>query len=356
MNRYAGAALLTKLCIASFLAVLILFGISSVSDHGGEIVFGYFAFLVFAFVSLPLHLVGIPLAIYRALKAEDHPGLSWQYVYFGAWFAIHAMIFGPFLLQRVPDMASSALFSLTHQDEIELARVLQRHRPDPARVRELIDEGVDVNQVDGYIGFPPIVWAARQGNAEIVDILIDAGADVHVVIDMKANTGVLNELFVPVVTPLGFAAVTKDDAQRLAIVRRLLKLGVDPDRGQAVLGACAFGDIPTLQALLASGADPDIEDLNGFHCGHAAAYNGRLDMLSYLIGQGFALDGSNERGRSPLDVAIFRRHEETALLLMQHGLRPRSADELQRFLNEEPVDTDVKNRIRELFPVVPKGG
>lgn len=60
MNKHPGAALFAQLCFASLLATLILFGISSASDHGGEITFGYFAFLTFAFLSLPLHLVEHP--------------------------------------------------------------------------------------------------------------------------------------------------------------------------------------------------------------------------------------------------------------------------------------------------------
>jgi ankyrin repeat protein len=349
MKSHPGIALFTKLCIASFFATLILFGISSASDHTGEIVYGYFAFLAFLFLSLPLHLLGIPLTIYTGLKSKDHRELAWQYAYFGAWFAIHAVVFGPFLFQKIPELATKAVFSATHQAEIELARTVARHEPDPAKVKRLIDDGVDVNQVDRYIGYPPLVWAARQGNAEIVDMLVEAGADVHVVIDKQAYTGVLNELFVPEITPLGFASVTKDNAHRLALVRKLLDLGVDPDRGYAVLGACAFGDVVTLEALLAAGADPDIGDLNGFSCGHAAAYNGRLDMLTYLIEHEHVLDDRNKHNRGVLDIAIFNHHEETVLMLLQQGFRPRSDDGLERFLNQEPTNTEVKTRIRERF-------
>ena len=328
---------------------MVLWGITSVSDHGGEIVFGYFAFLVFLFVSLPLHLIGIPLIVYTGLKSKVHKPLFWQYTYCVFWLTTHIIIFSPFLFKEIPELVNRAFFTATHQSEIELSRTLQQLRQDPAKVKALIDAGVDVNEVDQYIGFPPIVWAARQGNVEIVEMLINAGAEVDAVIDKKANTGMFNEIYVPEVTALGFAAVSNDDEQRPELVRTILEYGADPNRGQPVLGACAFGDIESLQILLAAGAEVRSEDLNGNTCGHLAAYNGQITMLTYLLEQGYLRDTMSKHNSSPLDLALRRQQDETVLLLIRQGFRPRSTDSLQRFLDEEPGNTPIKQQIRELY-------
>ena len=48
---------------------------------------------------------------------------------------------------------------------------------DLARVRARIDSGEDVNEVDSQ-GRTPLWWAAEMGQSDIVDTLIQAGADV----------------------------------------------------------------------------------------------------------------------------------------------------------------------------------
>ena len=75
-----------------------LIGIASLSDHTGDIVYSYFALLLFVFVALPLHVVGIPLVLYQGFKNKDHKQRAWQYAYFGAWIALSAFIFGRSLL------------------------------------------------------------------------------------------------------------------------------------------------------------------------------------------------------------------------------------------------------------------
>lgn len=337
------------LCIASSLVTGLLWLIGASSDHGGEIVFGYFAFLLFVLVSLPLHLIGIPRAIYTGVKIKNHAQLIWQYAYFLAWSILSVIIFCDFLFEEIPEMAEKALFSATHENEIELSRALQRQDADPARVRALIEAGADANQADQYFAFPPIIWAARQGNAEIVEMLLNAGADATVVVPTKANSGVMNEIYVPEVTAIGFAAVSQDDDQRRAVVDLLLAHGADPGRGLPVLGACAFGDIAALETLLEAGADINAADINNGTCAHFAAHNGRLDMLMYLEENGYLQEQRNDHDRAPIDMAAFRQQGEAVLLLMQLGHYARSDESIVRFLDQDPADTPVKNRIRALL-------
>lgn len=49
---------------------------------------------------------------------------------------------------------------------------------DVDRVRTLLSKGgIDVNQADPY-GFSPLHWAAQKGNVEIVQLLLDHGANI----------------------------------------------------------------------------------------------------------------------------------------------------------------------------------
>ena len=49
---------------------------------------------------------------------------------------------------------------------------------DVSHLKEIIAAGADVNAVHSTLYFPPLTVAARRGNADLVRVLMDAGADV----------------------------------------------------------------------------------------------------------------------------------------------------------------------------------
>ncbi len=172
------------------------------------------------------------------------------------------------------------------------------HRGDLARVRELVEAGVDVNSVDEHgmgplLTFHPevIAYLLEQGadpnrqrnenrttvlaglaymnQVECVRLLLDAGAEPNA---GESRTGE---------TPL-HAALTKAHEDRSAVVRLLLDAGADPNlatipgiptlafwrdvrtRGETPLHrAAAFGSPETIELLLAAGADKSPRDANG---------------------------------------------------------------------------------------------
>lgn len=74
------------------LATLVLAGIASGSDHTNEIVFGYFAYLIFVFLVAPLHLVGILVTVYKGITRKAIKGLGWQAAYYAGWCTIISIV------------------------------------------------------------------------------------------------------------------------------------------------------------------------------------------------------------------------------------------------------------------------
>lgn len=117
-----------------------------------------------------------------------------------------------------------------------------------ARVASLLRRGAKVNAPDKY-GTTPLYKAAVQGETEIVQILLAAGAEPN------QESGGEDEG-----TPLCAAAAWG----RTEIVRLLLRHGADPnliEKGPmtALIWARQNGHAETIQLLLEAGADPGVD-------------------------------------------------------------------------------------------------
>lgn len=120
-------------------------------------------------------------------------------------------------------------------------------RRDPAAVRALLAQKVDVNAADA-LGTPALHWAVRVDDLELVRALLAAGAD----------ASLLNRYGL---TPLMLAVTSGNPA----VVRLLLEAGADPQAvdpaAETMLMMAARVGVPdTVQALLERGAAVDARD------------------------------------------------------------------------------------------------
>ncbi len=94
--------------------------------------------------------------------------------------------------------------------------------------------------------------------------------------------------------------------------------------GNDLLGmATATGDDRTPALLLARGADPGAANLHGWTALHQAAYGDQPGLARLLLDAGARTDVSARGdGGTPLIVALFWGHQETAELLAGYGVVP----------------------------------
>lgn len=150
---------------------------------------------------------------------------------------------------------------------------------DRVAVRELLDQGVEVNAPQGD-GSTALHWAAYRDDAELVALLLDAGADI-------GATTRLGEL-----TPL-FMAAKNGNAE---IVRLLLEAGAsatatNTNGTSPLMLAAASGDVPTIAVLLEHGADVNARDTtNGQTALMFASALGRVEAVEHLAKAGADLD------------------------------------------------------------------
>lgn len=127
------------------------------------------------------------------------------------------------------------------------------------RVRELVDDGYDVNKPDNDL---ILHWAAINNRKEIIKYLLEKGADV------TARGGDLNS------TPLHWC------------VRQ--------------------GHLASTVLLVQAGADPTIQDAEGCACLHLASQFGHTAVLAYLIAKNVYLDSFDGTGMTSLMWASWK--------------------------------------------------
>ena len=125
-------------------------------------------------------------------------------------------------------------------------------------------------------GFQPLGLAAFFGHTQVVEFLLEHGAEV--------NSASKNDMRV---MPLHSAVATL----RTGIIRLLLEHGADVNAAQA-------GDITPL---------------------HEAAQNGQGEVAQMLIERGANVNAKLTDGKTPLAIALEYKHDDVAGLLRKHG-------------------------------------
>lgn len=129
----------------------------------------------------------------------------------------------------------------------------------PKSVRYFLSKGVDINQIDTYRATP--LWlAAQNGHLEIVQLLIEKGADINAVVDDNHRT--------------------------------------------ALMLAAQNGHLEVLQLLIEKGADINAADSYHWTVLMAATLGGYIDIVKLLLENGADPDKKNNYGYRAIDIAM----------------------------------------------------
>ena len=210
-------------------------------------------------------------------------------------------------------------------------------------VRWLIEQGVDVNHCDKK-GWTAVHNAAKQGNLDVLKLLKESGADIHVQCEMGDNsimsaaigTGDCNTVRWLIEQGVdvnhcdkeGFTAVLNAAQQGNLDVLKLLKesgatIHVQNEMGRNSIMSAAIGtgDCDTVRWLIEQGVDVNHCDKEGFTAVLNAAQQGNLDVLKLLKESGATIHVQNEMGRnSIMSAAIGTGDCNTVRWLIEQGV------------------------------------
>ncbi len=217
------------------------------------------------------------------------------------------------------------------------------YREDAEMVRVLLQAGANVKARTRLGGMTPLHLAATGGNAPIIDLLLKAGAESN-----HANGNGT--------TPLMLAA----SSGRADAVKLLLDRGADPNarditNGQTpVMFAAALNRAPVIQMLAERGASltvttkvsevkpngsdkqakpedraKNVARVGGNSALHFAAREGHVDAVKTLLANGANVNQlSLTDDMSPLLQSIITGHFDVAMVLLEHGANPDLASKL----------------------------
>jgi ankyrin repeat protein len=226
-------------------------------------------------------------------------------------------------------------------------------------VNQLMDLGCVEADIPNAQNATPLITAARTGNAEVVDFLLEKKASVEHK-DRRENTAflaaafssslsleVLEMLFnagsdIDVADERGVGAVHAATIQKNAtMVDWLLARHATVDlttqqQTTPLMMAARGGQMDLVDRFLQAGADPLKTDPHGMTALHLAAHEGRADMVRKLLAYGQSVSsetglGPADRlcsgGRNALFLAVFGESQETVAVCAEAGARVNILDD-----------------------------
>jgi ankyrin repeat protein len=188
-------------------------------------------------------------------------------------------------------------------------------------------------------------WAAQYGLLQVMDVLLDAGADMEAVTQdgetvlfwaamwgqptsvalLLARGAAPDALDRYGETPLHAACARRGPVETVTLL--LLHVEVNQrrrsDRRTALAVAATVGFVEAIKPLLESGAGPTIEDACGSTPLALAAQYGQADFALALLEVNAAacefIDEPDSRGRTPLFLATLYGHEQVVRVLLAKG-------------------------------------
>ncbi|MCC6694724.1 MAG: ankyrin repeat domain-containing protein [Candidatus Hydrogenedentes bacterium] len=211
----------------------------------------------------------------------------------------------------------------------------------PAIVKQLIDRGADVNRRDADNDPTPFLEAVARGNREVIEMLIEAGADIYASAGDQTAVSIAagnrnEEIFDLVLNagcPLGPALNNAVFTQNEAIVKKLLKHGVNVNERNEQFGytplltAAEGGNVAIVKMLIKAGSNLESRDEMGQTPLWAAVSSGHTAIAKVLLDAGADINVQSDEGQSLLANAAWMEEKGVLDLLLKRGADPNAASE-----------------------------
>jgi len=182
-------------------------------------------------------------------------------------------------------------------------------RSDPAMVQKLVDAGYDLKALGPKLT-PALHFAIFNPKPENFDWMLEQGFDPNQIAGESGTTSLM------------LAA----SEGKTALIQRLIALGVNINaynkKGHTALMYAAIRDKPdTLKLLMQKGATLDTRDNFQQNALHHAAMSGRKQSIQVMLQKGMDMNAVNNKGASPLVLAMAMGHWEVAEELILRGAK-----------------------------------
>ena len=201
-----------------------------------------------------------------------------------------------------------------------------------ARVGELLKQQPELIKASTKNGSSPVLYAVYAGHQDIAESLLATGIEPNIF--EAAATGRIQRVrellkrdpgLVKAYSPDGWTALHLNWGH-LDIVELLLDNGADINAvsrnrftATPLQGAAAAERLELARLLIARGANVNCRGEEGVAPLHEVAGNGQMEFAKLLLAHGANVNAKDDKGQTPLSVAIEYKHPEIAQLLREHG-------------------------------------
>ncbi|KAJ5899984.1 hypothetical protein N7495_004728 [Penicillium taxi] len=193
----------------------------------------------------------------------------------------------------------------------------------PSRIYNGVDitEGLNHRKdLKEYKNRTPLSWAAQDGRAEIVELLLQ-------------ERTICNELDRGGGTPLSRASLNGHETVARILIDKGADVNTSDNNGWTPLQSASSKGHETLARLLIDkGADINTSDNNGWTPLYWALSNGHETLARLLIDKGADVNASNSSGWTPLHMASWNGHEAVARILIERGSNVHNSNKSGRTL------------------------
>lgn len=176
------------------------------------------------------------------------------------------------------------------------------------KIKELASAGADLNERDPGLGRTPVMWAAIQGQREIVVFLISMGVDLNVK-DKEGKTALM----------LASWAGNKEIAAILLDGGADVNLADKDGNTSLMIALCEIGGRDVAQLLISKGAD--INTKNNFgNTPLMIAFQNFPEIAELLISKGADIYVKNRGGTTTLDYAAALGKQKIVELIVSKGI------------------------------------
>lgn len=315
---------------------------SATGGPDGPFMITFLLLIVFLYVILPMHVIGFVATIFKYFTTDNRARFIFPLLYFVVWFlALFLYFVFSGAAEPVFEEINARKFRGQHATEMELIVALRQNK-DHSVVPGLISQVSDIDLTDPEFGLTALQWATRGASADIVRRLLDAGADLHVRYprEWSDGRGTLKSA-----TVLDIAAWSDVEPKEKTLL--LLDRGATPT-GQAVVGACAAGDIELINKYHTLGIDiQSAAEGAGLSCFHMAAQNGDVNLIEALFSLGIVPNAVNKYKLTPVDLAMAKNRGRAAIALLKGGApanQPHRLIDLVADMPQEDFDMAMSHR------------
>jgi len=195
-------------------------------------------------------------------------------------------------------------------------------------VRSLLAAGADPNPAVTR-DQTALMWAANNGHADSVSALIEYGADIEAISRVRPQ-------YVK--------------SEKLQDSNPQYKFWIEQGGNTPLIFAARSGDLATVQALVAAGADVDRVSAFGISPAIMAIHGGNVRVLDYLLSAG-ADPESAAVGHTALHAAVLRGSAEAVDVLLRHGANTEALLEKPTPARRQSTDYNFHNALLGATPL-----